>query len=294
MGNLGRREKRLLLSPTVILLLLFTLFPFVFTLALVFGRVSFTGGRIAIQFAGISNWVRLFHDQRFWNAVFVTIKIVFIAVFVEYCIGLILALLLYKRPFGCGFFRVLYIIPMLLTPIAVGYTWRMILDVARGPITGILQRIGLQPIGWLVDPKIALYSIIITDIWQWTPFMFLLLYAGLEAIPKEYLEAADVDGATAWRKFLYVIMPLLAPPSIAALLLRSIECFKIVDVIYIMTGGGPGQATESLTLFGYNVGFRAFDLAYGATIAFSLFFMVLIAAMFFTMLTRSLRAIKLE
>jgi multiple sugar transport system permease protein len=294
MGNLGRREKRLLLSPTVILLLFFTLFPFVFTLALVFGNVSFTGGKMAIQFAGISNWVRLFHDQRFWNAVLVTIKIVFIAVFMEYCIGLILALLLYKRPFGCGFFRVLYIIPMLLTPIAVGYTWRMILDVGRGPITGILQRIGLQPIGWLVDPKIALYSIIITDIWQWTPFMFLLLYAGLEAIPKDYLEAADVDGATAWRKFLYVIMPLLAPPSIAALLLRSVECFKIVDVIYIMTGGGPGQATESLTLFGYNVGFRAFDLAYGATIAFSLFFMVLIAAMFFTMLTRSLRAIRLE
>ena len=249
---------------------------------------------MAIQFAGISNWVRLFHDQRFWNAVLVTVKIVFIAVFMEYCIGLILALLLYKRPFGCSFFRVLYIIPMLLTPIAVGYTWRMILDVGRGPITGILQRIGLQPIGWLVDPKIALYSIIITDIWQWTPFMFLLLYAGLEAIPKDYLEAADVDGATAWRKFLYVIMPLLAPPSIAALLLRSVECFKIVDVIYIMTGGGPGQATESLTLFGYNVGFRAFDLAYGATIAFSLFFMVLIAAMFFTMLTRSLRAIRLE
>jgi multiple sugar transport system permease protein len=294
MGNLGRREKRLLLSPTVILLLLFTLFPFVFTLALVFGHVSFTGGKMAIQFAGISNWVRLFHDQRFWNAVLVTVKIVFIAVFMEYCIGLILALLLYKRPFGCGFFRVLYIIPMLLTPIAVGYTWRMILDVARGPIAGILQRIGLQPIGWLVDPKIALYSIIITDIWQWTPFMFLLLYAGLEAIPKDYLEAADVDGATAWRKFLYVIMPLLAPPSIAALLLRSVECFKIVDVIYIMTGGGPGQATESLTLFGYNFGFRAFDLAYGATIAFSLFFMVLIAAMFFTMLTRSLRAIRLE
>jgi len=294
MSNLGQREKRLLISPTVILLLFFTLFPFVFTLALVFGKVSFIGGKIAIQFAGVSNWVRLLHDQRFWNAVLVTLKIVGIAITAEYCIGLVLALLLYKKPLGCGFFRVLYVVPMLLTPIAVGYTWRMIFDVGRGPITGILQRVGVKPIGWLVDPHISLYSIIITDIWQWTPFMFLLLYAGLEAIPKDYLEAADVDGATAWRKFVYVIMPLLAPPSIAALLLRSVECFKIVDIIYIMTGGGPGQATESLTLFGYNVGFRAFDLAYGATIAFSLFFMVLIATMFFTMLTKSLRAIRLE
>lgn len=183
---------------------------------------------------------------------------------------------------------------MLLTPIAVGYTWRMILDVGRGPITGLLQRVGLPSIGWLTDSNVALYSIVLIDIWQWTPFMFLLLYAGLEAIPKDYLEAAEVDGASGWRKFVHVIMPLLAPPSLAALLLRTVECFKIVDIIYITTGGGPGQATETLTLFGYNVGFRTFDLAYGATIAFSLFFAVLIAAMFFTVLTRSLREIRLE
>ncbi|MEM3433909.1 MAG: sugar ABC transporter permease [Candidatus Methanomethyliaceae archaeon] len=249
---------------------------------------------MSIDFAGLDNWHRLLHDQRFWNAVLVTLKIVGIAVITEYCIGLLLAFLLYRRPFGCGFFRVLYVIPMLLTPIAVGYTWRMIFDVGRGPITGLLQRVGWSSIGWLTDSNVALYSIILIDIWQWTPFMFLLLYAGLEAIPKDYLEAAEVDGASGWRKFIYVIMPLLAPPSLAALLLRTVECFKIIDVVYITTGGGPGQATETLTLFGYNVGFRTFDLAYGATIAFSLFFVVLIAAMFFMVLTRSLRGIRLE
>lgn len=290
----GRWEKRLLLTPGVLVVLFFSIFPLVFTLALMFGRVSFSEGKMVINFAGLANWHRLLRDQRFWNAVLVTLKIVVIAVTAEYLLGLILALLLYQRPFGCSFFRVLYVIPMLLTPIAVGYTWRMILDVGRGPIAGLLQRAGLTPIGWLTDSHIALYSIVLIDVWQWTPFMFLLLYAGLEAIPKDYLEAAEVDGASSWKKFIYVIMPLLAPPSLAAFLLRTVECFKIVDIIYITTGGGPGQATESLTLFGYNVGFRTFDLAYGATIAFSLFFMVLIAAMFFTILTRSLRGIKLE
>lgn len=294
MNTLGRWEKRLLLTPTVLLLLFFSIFPLVFTLALMFGRVSFTGGAMTINLAGLDNWRRLLRDQRFWNAVLVTLKIVGIAVLAEYCIGLLLALLLWQRPWGCGFFRVLYVIPMLLTPIAVGYTWRMILDVGRGPITGLLKQLGLSPIGWLTESSVALYSIVLIDVWQWTPFMFLLLYAGLEAIPKDYLEAAEVDGASGWKKFFYVVLPLLAPPSLAALLLRTVECFKIVDIIYITTGGGPGQATESLTLFGYNVGFRTFDLAYGATIAFTLFFMVLMAAMFFTMLTRNLRSIRLE
>lgn len=294
MNTLGRWEKRLLLTPTVLLLLFFSIFPLFFTLALMFGRVNFTGGAMIINFAGLDNWRRLFRDQRFWNAVLVTLKIVSIAVLAEYCIGLLLALLLWQRPPGSGFFRVLYVIPMLLTPIAVGYTWRMILDVGRGPMTGLLKRLGLSPVGWLTESSVALYSIVLIDVWQWTPFMFLLLYAGLEAIPKDYLEAAEVDGASGWKKFLYVVLPLLAPPSLAALLLRTVECFKIVDIIYITTGGGPGQVTESLTLFGYNLGFRTFDLAYGATIAFTLFFMVLIVAMFFTMLTRNLRNIRLE
>lgn len=294
MNTLGRWEKRLLLTPTVLLLLFFSIFPLVFTLALMFGRVNFIGGSMTINFAGLDNWRRLLRDQRFWNAVLVTLKIVGIAVLAEYFIGLLLALLLWQRPPGSGFFRVLFVIPMLLTPIAVGYTWRMILDIGRGPVTGLLKQLGLSPIGWLTESSVALYSIVLIDVWQWTPFMFLLLYAGLEAIPKDYLEAAEVDGASGWKKFLYVVLPLLAPPSLAALLLRAVECFKIVDIIYITTGGGPGQATESLTLFGYNVGFRTFDLAYGATIAFTLFFMVLIVAMFFTMLTRNLRRIRLE
>lgn len=293
-GKAARKQGRLFLFPTVLLLLAFTIFPFLFTIALVFGEARFVGGGLRIEFAGIRNWTRLFHDERFWNALKVTFRIVLLAVSLEYLLGLGLALLLDRKVRGRNFFRVLFIIPMLLTPIAVGYTWRMIFDVGRGPITGILQRFGMTPLGWLTDTSLALYSIVITDIWQWTPFMFLILYAALQAIPPDYIEAARVDGASGWQTFCRVTLPLLAPASIAAILLRMVECFKIVDTIYIMTGGGPGRSTESLTLFAYALGFRAFDLDYGATIAFSLFITVLVASMVFVTMTRRFREVRME
>lgn len=293
-GKAARRQGRTFLTPTVVLLLCFTIFPLLFTLALVFGEARFGGGGLRIGFAGLRNWTRLVQDARFWNAFSVTIRIVVVAVALEYLLGLGLALLLDRKVRGQGFFRVLFVIPMLLTPIAVGYLWRMIFDVGRGPITGILQRLGLPAVGWLTESHIALYAIVVTDVWQWTPFMFLILFAGLQAIPRDYIEAARVDGASRWQLFRHVTFPLLGPASIAAILLRTIECFKIVDTIFIMTGGGPGRSTESMTLFGYSLGFRAFDLAYGATIAFSLFLAVLVASMVFVTLTRRFRQVGLE
>jgi multiple sugar transport system permease protein len=278
----------------VILLLCFTIFPLLFTLALVFGEAKFDEGGLRIGLVGLRNWTRLVHDARFWNAFSVTIRIVVAAVTLEYLLGLGLALLLDRKIRGRGIFRILFLIPMMLTPIAVGYMWRMIFDVGRGPITGILQRLGLPAVGWLTETRLAIYSIIITDVWQWTPFMFLILFAGLQAIPRDYVEAAKVDGASAWQLFRRVTFPLLAPASIAAVLLRGMEGFKIVDTIYIMTGGGPGRSTESLTLFGYSIGFRAFDLAYGATIAFSLFLAVMVGAIVFVTLSRRFRYVRLE
>lgn len=293
-GRAAKRQGRMFLAPTVVLLLCFTVFPLVFTVALVFGEAKFGGGGLNIGFVGLRNWTKLVHDARFWNAFAVTIRIVLVAVTLQYLIGLGLAILLDRKVRGRGIFRVIFLIPMMLTPIAVGYMWRMIFDVGRGPITGILQRLGLPAVGWLTETNVAIYSIIITDVWQWTPFMFLILFAALQAIPRDYVEAAKVDGASGWQLFRHITLPLLGPASIAAIFLRTIECFKIIDIIYIMTGGGPGRSTESLTLLGYNFGFRAFDLAYGATISFSLFIAVLVASLVFLALTRRFRYVGLE
>ena len=289
----GKRAGRAFLLPAVILLLLLTIFPFLFSLFLSFGKVSFLGG-LQIHFAGLKNWLRLFGDERFYNALQVTISITVIAVAIEYVLGLGLALLLNRRVKGSTFFRVLFFLPMMVTPIAVGYMWRMMFHPIRGPIDHILPLLGLPAVAWLTEPKIVLYSIILTDIWHWTPLMILILFAGLQSIPPALLEAARLDGASAWQLFREVIFPLLAPASIAAILLRTIEVLKIVDKIYILTGGGPGIYSESMTLFGYSLGLRAFDLAYGATIAFSLFIVVLVISIIFILMTRRFQEISLE
>jgi len=289
----GNKAGRAFILPAVIILLLLTIFPFLFSLFLSFGKVSFLGG-LQIHFAGLKNWLRLFSDERFYNALSNTVLIAVIAVAIEYVLGLGLVLLLNRGVKGSTFFRVLFFLPMMLTPIAVGYMWRMMFNPTRGPINHVLPLLGLPAVGWLTEPKVVLYSIVLTDIWQWTPFMILILFAGFQSIPPALLEAAKVDGASGWRLFREIIFPLLIPASVAAILLRSIEVLKIVDKIYILTGGGPGIYSETMTLFGYNLGLRAFDLAYGATIAFSLFATVLVISIIFLLMTRRSQEISLE
>jgi len=289
----GKNAGRTFLAPALIILLALTIFPFLFSLSLTFGKVSFLGG-LKIHFSGLRNWIRLFSDERFWNALRNTVLIVAIAVPGEYILGLGLSLLLNQKIKGNTFFRVLFLMPMMLTPIAVGYMWRMMFNSLRGPINHILPLLGLPAVEWLTNSRIVIYSIILTDIWHWTPFMLLILFAGLKTIPSELTEAARVDGASGWQIFSQIMFPLLAPASIAAILLRTIETLKIMDKIYILTAGGPGLSSETLTLFGYSLGLRAFDLAYGSTIAFSLFIVVLIISIVFFSMTRRFQEITLE
>lgn len=280
------RERALpFLLPAVVLLLLLTLFPFVFTIALTLSRVSLVGG-LRLEFAGLANWARLLSDERFWTSLRNTLTIVAVSVSAELVLGVALALLLYRPIRGGGIFRVLFIIPLTLTPIAIGYMWRMIYDESIGPLSAIVALLGMEPVQWVSGAHMPLASIIITNVWHWTPFMFMLLLAGLQGIPSEIIEAAQIDGASGPQLFHRVMWPLLVPTALAALLLRGLEAFKIVDEIFIITGGGPGTRTESLTLHGYYVGLLAFDLAYGATIALGLFILVLATAVFFLSATR--------
>ncbi len=282
-------EGNLFVLPAVLLLLLLTLFPFFFTLALTFSRVSLVGG-LHLQFAGVSNWHRLLTDPRFWTTLGNTVVVVVGAVSLEVVLGFGLALLLYRPMAGGAFFRVLFIVPMALTPIAVGYMWRMLLNETIGPFNALLQAVGLPPLGWVSGERLPLLSIILVDAWQWTPFVFVLCLAGLQALPEEVLEAAEMDGASGGQILRYVILPLMVPTLLTAGFLRAVEAFKIVDTIFIITGGGPGIRTESLTLHAYYRGLHAFDLAYGATIAFALFLLVLGSSLLFLRLTRRLRA----
>jgi len=287
-----QRIGRAFLAPTVIILLALTIFPFLVTLVLSFSRVTFVDG-INVHFAGLANWSKLFADARLWNAFSNTVIMVISGVSAQFLIGLLLALLVNRKIKGQGFFKVLFLLPMLLAPITVGYVGRMMFNYLRGPIGDVLHHMGLGRIEWL-GGDLALPTIVLTDIWQWTPLMFLILFVGLQAIPEEFNEAAKIDGASGWQLFRYITLPLLAPAIVAAVLFRTIEAFKIVDTIFIMTGGGPGLSTESLTLFAYISGLRIFDISYGSAISFTLLIPVLLSVGVFLAMTRKYREVTFE
>jgi multiple sugar transport system permease protein len=168
---------------------------------------------------------------------------------------------------------------MMLTPVAVGYMWRLMFQSRIGAVNHFLGALGVDPGGWLTDRWTAMSVIIVAEVWQWTPFMFVFLYAALVNLPRDPMEAALVDGASTRQTFRRVILPMLAPISIALLMLRSVEALKIMDTVYIITHGGPGNDTESLPLYAYNAGLQYFNLGYSAAIAVTLLVVVILAAL---------------
>lgn len=286
----GRRQRLTgwtFILPTIAVLVLLNTFPLVYSLALSFNRVDTSTG-LSFGGATLSNWTDLLHDAQFWSSVEFTVVFTVIAVIVEYALGLGLALLLRERLWGGSFFRVLFSIPMMLAPVAIGFTWRMLYDQSYGPIDAILRGLGLGAPGWLSSSHLAVVSVVIMDLWEWTPLLFLLMLAGLQAIPDEVIDAARVDGANGFQVVLRVILPMLAPVTVMAIFLRMIDSFQIFGQIFLLTGGGPGTATTSTTLYGFFQGFQTFDLGYGAAIALSLLVLVILVATVFLAVSRRL------
>lgn len=217
---------------------------------------------------GWGNFAALFGDARFGNSLLVTLKYIVISVSMQTALGLGIALFLNRSFTGKSIVRALIIVPMFVTPVVVGLTWRMFFDPSSGIVNYWIGQIvpGIQP-DWLGNPKLALPAVIIADIWAWTPFMVLVLLAGLDSIPNELTEAALVDGASEFQRIRAITIPLLLPTLAIAVVLRVIDANKVFDVIYIMTRGGPGLATETTNLYAYMSGFQYFRIGYATTIA---------------------------
>ncbi|PWH16108.1 MAG: ABC transporter permease [Ardenticatenia bacterium] len=284
-------SKHIFLLPAVILILLFSLFPLFFSLALAFlswDLSRLTGG---VRFIGFENFVTLVNDARFWNTARVTLTFVVGAVSLEYLVGLGVALLLNQDIRFRRFFRVVFLMPMMLTPAAVAYAGRMLFNEGQGPINHIIKLLGGPQIPWFSNPSLALPSLILVDTWEWTPFMMIVLLAGLQSLPPEVYEAARVDGANDWQIFRHITFPMLAPVSVTVILIRALEAFKLFDIVTVMTGGGPGTATEPVTLYAYLVGMKNGNLGYASAIAYSLLIMVVISSTLFLKLVRQ-RAIQ--
>lgn len=267
-------DKYIFLGPTVILILFMALFPLFFSLILTFSSWQLATGQF--QWIGGQNYVRLVKDPLFWNSIKNTLIYVIVGTGLQYLLGYGLALLMNQTIRGSKIFRVVFLIPMMLTPVAVGYLGKMLYNQTMGPFNDILNKIGIPSIPFITNPNLAIFSLILIDTWQWTSFIFIILLAGLQSLPKEPFEAAIVDGASPWHIFKNVTFPLMLPISFTAILIRALETFKMIDIVMVMTGGGPGIATETSTVYAYYTGIRAFNLGYGTTIAIVLMISVII------------------
>jgi multiple sugar transport system permease protein len=215
----------------------------------------------------------------------VTVFYVFAGIAVTYGLGLGLAILAVQPLPGRRFFRIVFLLPLTITPIGVGYMFRMMTDTGKGPLAPLFGALGATGYTWVTDPWAARIAVVIGDAWQWTPFVFIVLLAALEGLDQEVREAAFVDGASKWQTFRHITWPAILPVSVTIVLIRMIEGFKIVDMPNILTGGGPGTATESLTLNAY-LNWRALNLGTSAAIAYILLILVTVIASAYVAWTR--------
>lgn len=275
------RSKHFFLTPAAILILVLSIFPLLFSLALTF--VSWDLSRLegGIRFIGLNNFITLAKDTRFWHTARVTLTFVVGAVALQYCVGLGVAMLLNQEIRFRRFFRVVFLIPMMLTPAAVGYVGRMLFNESMGPINDIIKHLGLPVVKWVSSTSMALPTLILVDTWEWTPFMMIVLLAGLQSLPPEVFESARVDGASDLQIFRHITFPMLLPVSLTVILIRALEAFKLFDIVVVMTGGGPGTATETVTMYAYLVAMKNGNLGYASAIAYSLLIMVTIFTMLF-------------
>ncbi len=264
-----------LFLPTLIFLAGMTLFPLLFSLGVSATDYQFGG---TARFVGLRNYSGLLTDPRFWQAAFNTMIITGAAVSLELAVGLLLALLFHRRLPGLGALRVVLFIPMMLSPLVIGYFWRFMFDPTFGVISYTATRLLGHPVDFLTNPRLALAAIVIVDVWQWSPFVFLLALAGLGAVPADLYEVASLQRASAWMQFRYVTLPYLRFPLLLALLFRTIDTLKLFDLVYILTGGGPADTTVNLSLLTYRYGYTFSEVGRAAALSWLLVIVINVLA----------------
>jgi len=268
-------ESYLLLSPALFFLFLISIYPFVYALYLsVHSLILYRPG---VSFAGLENFRMLFAGRDFANSFQVSILFTLISVGASFLVGLILALALNEKFRGCSIFRTIFTLPLTIAPVVAGFGWRFMLEGDFGVITAsLLPALGIKVNTILGSASLAIYSIIAADVWIKTPLVFLILLAGLQAIPVDLYEAGKVDGASSFGLFRHVTLPLLKYPIMVSLVIRTIDAINAFDLIYVMTRGGPGTSSETLAMLGWRLGFVYFDM--GLASALAVFIIVLTLA----------------
>ena len=280
-----RNLKYWLIAPAVLVMLLVGLFPMVYALVVSFQYVTMMDQDYS--WYGFGWYEFLFEDKRFWASLWHTALITIIALPAELIIGLLLARLFLAELPGKPVFIALLLLPSVICPVVVGGIWKLMFDTQFGPITHILSWIIGEPIGitWLVEPVWVYPVILITEIWQWFPFMFLILLAALSAVDKDLTDAAEIDGAGFWTIFLRITLPAIWPVMFIAILIRLLDLVRIFDIVYVLTRGGPGTFTETMPIYMYITGFHQFETSYTGAMTFLI--IVLLSIIIVTALLRA-------
>jgi len=270
----------LLLGPSILYLLAMSVYPTVYSLWLSVHNYTIYRPDM-VSFAGLDNFTELLDKEVFAQSFWVTILFSLFSVTLEFGFGLAVAVLLDRKMAGIGLLRTLLIVPVLISPVGMGLTFRYILAPTYGLLTYLLQSAGIPTADWMASTTWALPAVILVDVWQWTPFVTLILLSGMQSVSVEVVEAAELDGLTEWQKLWHIVLPLIRPVAMVVLLIRLIDSIRVFDMIFVLTRGGPGTSTEVLSIYSYVTGFTEGDMGSAAALAWVTVAFVNILVFFF-------------
>ncbi len=278
---IDRYDKWIFPFPAVAFILVLMIFPLGYTIWNSLTGWSLTAG-VSAHYQGFQNYVKLFtSDARFINAIVKMFYFTAVAMFFEVVLGVAAAFLLdFKEYRGKKIVNSILLLPMMATPVAVAMVWLLMFEPTAGVINFVLKQLNLPVSMWIADSKTVIPALALVDIWQWTPLVTLITLAGLTALPSEPFEAARVDGANIFQTIWYITLPMMMPTISVATLLRLIDCLKTFDIIYTMTGGGPGVSSETLNIYTYQQGFYYYNFGYASAILIQFFIIVLAVSLF--------------
>jgi multiple sugar transport system permease protein len=272
-------EPALFIAPAFLTLFIILVYPLGYSFWLSFHDWTLRTFRTGIPYVGLENYISLLENREFLNSIATTATFMLGAITLEFLLGMGLALLMAHDLRGKRFYRSMILLPMMCTNVVVGLTWRLLYNYEYGSINYVLKVLHFPSVAWLSDTSVVMVAVILVDVWNTTSFVALLLLAGLQSLPEEPFEAARIDGASAWQRFQYLTLPLLRPTILVALLWRIIDTFRIFDVIYLLTAGGPARLTETVSIYVYRYGFQVFDLGFAAAASYTMIFIMLIMAL---------------
>lgn len=287
MGLRRQWNRWLFPAPAVLILIALVVFPVIYTFYMSFTDWTPTASG-QVQWLGLDNYVKLLTDDpRFTNALVRTLLFTIVGVSLQLVLGVALALIFNREFAGRGFFRTIFLMPFVATPVAIALVWMGILDLNTGILNYLIHLLNGPHVPWLSNRSVVLWTLVLVDTWQWTPFIMLITLAGLSALPTEPYESAVIDGASSAQLFWHLTLPLLRPVLIVALMFRSIDALKTFDIIYVITGGGPAYASETMNIYGFIQSFQYFNMGYASALLVLFFFLVMGTSLVFIRLRRA-------